>query len=134
MQNEFETKVPNIDVQELIDKLKNLGAKETPEFLAKRYVYDISTENIEWIRLRQIHTKTTLTYKYKVKGNTKIGETIEIEVEVSDFDKTAEILSKIPFKEVYYQENKKTHLPSKRHRILTRHLADAPPISRNRIS
>lgn len=103
---EFETKVLNINVEEIKDKLLKLGCVETKEFLAKRFVYELSTDDIEWIRVRQINGKSTITYKHKIRGNTAIGKTTEIEVEVSDFEKTAEIFSKIPFKKHFYQENK----------------------------
>jgi adenylate cyclase class 2 len=103
---EYETKITNIDVEQIIQKLRNIGAKETSEFLSRRYVYDLETEDIEWIRLRTNGNRTTLTYKHKIRGNVEVGKTTEIEVEVSDFDKTAEILKKLPFKEIYYQENK----------------------------
>lgn len=69
----------------------------------------MESENAEWLRLRTNGTKTTLAYKHKIIGNTAIGKTVEIETEVIDFDKTAEILKKIPFKRVLYQENK-THI------------------------
>ncbi len=103
---EFETKVQGIIPEEIIAKLRAIGAKETPEFLAKRFVYDFSDENVKWIRLRQSGNKCTMTYKLKPKRNTIVGKTVEIEVEVSDFDKTAEILSKLTFKKVFYQESK----------------------------
>lgn len=103
---EFETKVLNINPEEIVRKLKELGAAETPEVLMRRYVFDIESSNIEFIRLRDNGQKTTLTYKYKVQGNTSVGETVEIEIEVSDFDKTAKILSKLAFWRIFYQENK----------------------------
>ena len=50
--------------------------------------------------------KSTLTYKNR-RGN-GISETSEIEVTVADFDKTAEILSRLKcFNGKYYQENKR---------------------------
>lgn len=103
---EFETKVLDINPEEVIQKLRQLGADETPETLSKRFMCDLESVDIEVIRLRTNGKKTTLTYKHKIRGNTKIGETIEIEVEVADFDKTAALLSKIPFKFILYQENK----------------------------
>lgn len=103
---EFETKVLTFDREAVEKRLRELGAIEKPEFLARRYVFDIETENIEWIRLRESNGKVTLTYKHKIKGNVTISKTTEIEVEVSDFDKTAQILSKLPFRKTYYQENK----------------------------
>ena len=104
---EFETKVVDFNAEEIILKLKDMGAKETPEILLRRYVFDIESEDIEWIRLRAIGEKTFLAYKKKIRGNVALGKTEEIEVEVSDFDKTAEILSKVTFKRVFYQENKR---------------------------
>ena len=104
---EFETKVLCINPVDIIEALRKLGAEETPEVLMRRYVFDLFTEDIEWLRLRDDGEKVTLTYKHKFKGNTEIGKTEEIEVEVADFDKTAQILKKVPFKHVYYQENKR---------------------------
>ncbi len=105
--NEFETKVLDIDPEEIIAKLRALGAKETEQVLQKRYVFDIESPDIEYIRLRTDGTKTTITYKHKIKGNTAIGKTEEAEVEVADFEKAAMILSKINFNAVYYEENKR---------------------------
>lgn len=104
--NEFETKVLDIDPQEIIKKLRELGAKEIPEVLLRRYVFDMESEDAEWLRLRTNGIKTTLAYKHKIPGNVAIGKTVEIETQVNDFDKTAEILKKIPFKRILYQENK----------------------------
>lgn len=104
--NEFETKVLDINLEEIIQKLRELGAKESPEVLLRRYVFDIKSTDAQFIRLRTNGEKTTITYKHRKIGNTKIGETVEIETEVSDFDKTAEILKKIPFNWILYQENK----------------------------
>ncbi|MFA5932618.1 MAG: hypothetical protein WCV81_04785 [Microgenomates group bacterium] len=106
---EFETKVLDFDKEEIIKKLRKLGAKESPEVLVSRYVFDIESENMEWIRLKEINGKTTLTYKHKFRGNVEVGKTQEIETEVTNFETTAQILLKIPFKRVFYQENK-THI------------------------
>ncbi len=104
--NEFETKVLNIDPNEIANKLRELGALETPEFLARRRVFDIGLGKHEFIRLREGDGKTTMTFKRKSETKTEIGRTIEIEVEVSDFKKASEILGKAPFEKVLYQENK----------------------------
>lgn len=110
MEKEFETRVLDINVSEISDKLRRLGAKEEPEVLQRRWVFDIDPCTVnstgEWIRLRQVGSKQpTLTYKNKSgKG---MSDTIESEVEVSDFDKTAAILSKLKFIGQYYQENKR---------------------------
>lgn len=103
---EFETKVPNVNPSEIIAKLHKLKAEEIGDLFLRRYMYDMSGSDIQFIRLRTDGQKTTLTYKYKVLGNTIVGKTTEIEVEVADFDRTAAIFSKLEFKNVVYQENK----------------------------
>jgi len=104
---EFETKVIDFNVDEIIQKLRDLGADETPEMLLKRYVFDMESKDIEWIRLRAVGDKTFLAYKKKIRGNVTLGKTEEIEVEVSDFDRTAELMKKISFKRIFYQENRR---------------------------
>ena len=107
MDIEFETKILNINVEEISNRLRKLEAKESPEYLLRRYVFDVVTEDFGFLRLREYNGKATLTYKAKVKDDSTIGQTKEIEIEVSDFEKTAEILKKLPHKTYYYQENKR---------------------------
>ncbi|MEW5955043.1 MAG: class IV adenylate cyclase [Candidatus Micrarchaeota archaeon] len=112
MQQEFETRVLDVDVKQVTARLRELGAQESPEALQKRWVFDIECLDAqkpgtgEWVRLRQVNGKSTLTYKNR-RGN-GISETSEIEVNVADFDKTAEILSRLTcFTGKYLQENKR---------------------------
>lgn len=112
MGTEFETQILEINPKEIAEKLRTLGAKETPEYLQKRWVYDIECLSHinpsmgEWIRLREANGKTAITYKNK-RGS-GMSETEEIEFEVSDFEKAAEILGKLKgFTGQYYQENKR---------------------------
>jgi adenylate cyclase class 2 len=112
MKIEFETQVLNVDAAEIAAKLRALGAAEQDEVFQKRWVYDIQCLNSvdpgmgEWIRLRQVGDKSTLTYKNK-KG-TGITDTSEIELAVEDFEKMAAIMDKLPgFTGKYYQENKR---------------------------
>lgn len=112
MPTEFETQILDIDVPAIVKKLRALKAKEEPEVLQRRWVFDIECLNAkkpgtdEWIRLRQSGSKTTLTYKNR--RNTKIDGTREIEITVSDFGQTAELLGKLGcFIGKYYQENKR---------------------------
>lgn len=102
---EYETKVLDIDVPTIEQKFKELGIKKEAEFLMRRWVYDIDPSKDEWVRLRDEGGRVTLTYKRKTGSG--IGETEEIETEVKDFDMLARILSRIPFKGKYYQENKR---------------------------
>ena len=91
----------------MIKKLEELGAEFKGDNEQKRYVYDIiPKEDGKWIRLRTNGRKTTLTYKNVVK--TTIDGTKELEVEVSDFEKTNELLENMGIKSKGYQENKRT--------------------------
>ncbi len=105
MAQEFETKILNINVLEIEKKLFKIGAKNHPEVLMKRYVFNLDLNGDEWIRLRDDGHKTTITYKKKT--GTGIGQTEEIETIVDNFEKTAEIFLKIPFQGIFYQENKR---------------------------
>ena len=108
MGQEFETQVLEVNPKEIAEKLRNLGAKEEKEYLQKRWVFDIekTPKNEAWIRLREAKGKAAITYKNK-KG-TGTSETEEIEFTVENFDKAAEVLSKIKgFSGKYYQENKR---------------------------
>ena len=111
MQQEFETQIVDVNKEEIITKLRGLGAKEDAELLQKRWVFDMSPCTVdskgEWIRLRQVgNKKPTLTYKNKAGSG--LNETTELEVTVDDFEKTALILSQVKgFTGKYYQENKR---------------------------
>ncbi|MFH1505394.1 MAG: CYTH domain-containing protein [archaeon] len=105
MAQEFETRVLDIDVKKIEDKLTKLGAKVEDEVLMKRWVFDIDGPNQQWIRLRDNGKKVTIAYKNRTGSG--ISETEELEVEVSDFEESAKILSKLKFKETFYQENKR---------------------------
>jgi len=65
-----------------------------------------------WLRLRDEGDKINLTFKKRLGIKTDDGKTSddsmeEIEVEVSNFEKTAEILNKIGLKEKFYEENRR---------------------------
>ena len=105
MNTEYEIRVLEIDKQKLIDKLERLGAEFKGDNEQRRYVYDvIPKEDGKWIRLRTNGKKTTLTYKNVV--STTIDGTKELEVEVSDFEKTNELLENMGIKNRVYQENR----------------------------
>lgn len=107
MNTEYEIRVLEIDKEKLIKKLEELGAEFKGDNEQKRYVYDIiPKEDGKWIRLRTNGRKTALTYKNVVK--TTIDGTKELEVEVSDFEKTNELLENMGIKSRGYQENKRT--------------------------
>lgn len=106
MKTEYEIRVLEINKEEIVNKLKKLGAIIKGNFKQKRYVYDLKpAENGKWIRLRTNGKVTTLTYK-DIVSNT-IDGTKEVEFEVEDFDKANEFLEKIGFINRNYQENER---------------------------
>jgi len=110
MDQEFETQVLDIDKERLIKKLRKLGAAEEEEQLQRRWVFDLdpctAKSTGEWIRLRQVgERKPTITYKNK-KG-AGICDTKEIELTVDNFETAHKLLSMLPFKGNYYQENRR---------------------------
>lgn len=113
---EIEVKFLNIDIVSMEKKLKAIGAEKIFEKLYKRRVFDYPDLRLHkkgaWIRLRDEGDKITLTYKERIGMKTFDGKTNddsmeEIEIEVGDFEKTAELLNRIGFKEKFYQENRR---------------------------
>ena len=106
MNTEYEIRVLEVDIEEIVTKLETLGATKVGDWEQKRYVYDFNPkrEN-QWIRLRTNGKKTTLTYK-NVEKDTVDG-TKELEIEVDDFEKTNEMLEVMGYKSKGYQENKR---------------------------
>ncbi len=107
MQTEIEAKFLDIDKEDIRRKLKNIGAKLiTKERLMRRKVFEhaINKQN-DWIRVRDEGDKITLSYKILIDRT--LHGTKEIVVEVSDFEKTCEILSKTGLKSTSYQETKR---------------------------
>lgn len=106
MNIEYEVRILDIDINEMIQKLESLGAKKVGEWEQKRYVYDTNPVNENaWYRLRTNGDVTTLTYK-NVEANT-IDGTKELEIEVSDFNKANELLELMGYHNRGYQENKR---------------------------
>ena len=106
MHTEFEERILEVDIDKVTNKLISLGAEKVGEWFQKRYVYDFTPpRDSQWIRLRTNGEVTTLCYK-NVEKNTVDG-TRELEVEVSDFDETNELLNVLGYKAKGYQENKR---------------------------
>lgn len=106
MKTEYEIRILEINKEEMVKKLEELGAIKKGKFEQKRYVYDLKpVEKGKWIRLRTDGKCTTLTYK-DIVSNT-IDGTKEVEFEVEDFHKANEFLKKIGFENRSYQENER---------------------------
>ncbi len=109
MKTEYEVRMLNIDVKEMLKKAKEKGAIKIGQFHQKRYVYDFTPiQKGSWIRLRSNGKKTTLAIK-EIKS-LKIDGTKEIEIEVSDFETTNSILKKLGYNYRTYQENYRIEL------------------------
>ena len=106
MHTEIEERILEIDKEEVIKKLEELGAKKIGEWFYKRYTYDFTPKReSEWIRLRTNGVETTLTYK-NVETR-EIDGTKELEISVDDFDETNEFLKILGYEYKNYQENKR---------------------------
>lgn len=105
MKPEKEVRILEIDEEKFEKMIFEHGGEKKDEFLQRRYVYDFNpVKSNKWIRLRTNGIKSTLTIK-EVKNNKKIDGTNELEICVSDFDKTDEILNHLGYKARNYQEN-----------------------------
>ena len=105
MEKERELTILDIDVDDFIARLEELGAEKQGEFLQRRYVYDVKPAmSNKWIRLRTNGKKTTLTIK-EIKDKNAIEGTDELEIVVDNFDKTNELLEQLGYEARNYQEN-----------------------------
>ncbi len=108
MKIEKEVKILSINVDDIKNKLNELGAVCHGTFFQKRYTYDVNPVNPnKWIRLRTNGEKTTLTIK-EIVNKAKVDGTKEWEIEVSDFEETNNILLQLGFEYRNYQENIRT--------------------------
>ncbi len=113
MNTEFEIKLLDIDISATTKLLVNLGFKKQPSQNFKRFIYPISNSTNSWLRLRTDGSKTTLTvkeYSFDAVDGVK-----ELEIEVSDFEKTHELLQKLGHKSSNYQENRRAVFVSSRY-------------------
>lgn len=104
MKTEYEVRKLNISFEETIRKIEEMGAEKVGEYHQKRYVYDfIPAQKGRWIRLRSNGKTSTLTIK-EIKS-LHLDGTKELEIEVSDFNDTNEILMKLGYLPRTFQEN-----------------------------
>lgn len=109
---EFEVKFLEVDVPQLEKKLVKIGAKKEFDFLYRRRVFDFPDKRLanehSWVRVRDEGDKIVLTFKKRFgvgEDKFKDGGMHEIEVAVSDFEKTAEIMRSVGMTEKFYEEN-----------------------------
>jgi adenylate cyclase, class 2 len=99
--DEIELKFLDIDVKEIKDKLKNIGAQkkysaytESYPFIAEGYHSNKSDQ--KYLRVRKVNNEITITYKEPAKDS-KTTNREEIEIKVSDYDKAILILERLGF-------------------------------------
>lgn len=110
---EIEAKFLNINPKDMRGKLRELGAERLWRRKFRRKLYDSEDLKMDshgaWVRLRDEVEQVTLTYKQRlgVKKERLANDDgmEEIEVVVSDFDKTAMILEKAGLVLKRYVEN-----------------------------
>lgn len=92
-QHEYEAKFLSIDVDAVRDQLRAAGAQQAfDKTMFTRLIFENdAVQGEQWLRLRDEGGKKTLTLK-QVSDATTINGTTEIEIEVNDLDKTAELL------------------------------------------
>lgn len=93
---EIEVRFLEIDKEKIISKLKESGAKDLGENMLTEIIFDNDNfdfrDNSKVLKLRKNGEKISLTYKHHF-AHTAEG-TEEIEVEVSEFEKTKMIIEK----------------------------------------
>lgn len=96
MKNEIEATFTDIDITDIRSQLRSAGAKLIlPERIMKRVVIDYPDKRLQntgdsWVRVRDEGDKVTLTFKQTKEH--KLSSIKEIEVIVSDFQKTIDIM------------------------------------------
>lgn len=113
---EIEVKFLDINPVSMEKKLAEIGAKKVFDKVYRRRVFDYPDLRLHnsgaYIRLRDEGEKITLTFKRRLGVKTHDGKTNdegmeEVEIQVNDFEKTAEFLKKIGLSEKFYEENRR---------------------------
>ena len=96
MKKEIEATLLGINEEEFIGLMKKHNATFVGDWLMNRNCYDFNpVDDNKWIRLRTTGEETTLTIKEII--NDGIEGTKELEIAVSDFALTNEILNKLGY-------------------------------------
>lgn len=111
MQQEIECKFLNVDFEDVRAKLKDIGANcVQPMRMMRRVVIDHPDRRMQkkqdgWIRIRDEGDKVTLTYKQTIEY--EFGGAKELEVIISDYQKTIDIFLAIGLVVHTQQETKR---------------------------
>ena len=114
---EIEVKFLDINPADIEAKLISIGALKVGEYFYRRRVFDYPDWRLDkassWLRLRDEGERVTLSFKQRLGVGAADGKANddgmnEIEIEVSDFDRTAALLLSTGLVEKHYLENKRT--------------------------
>lgn len=102
---EFEIKFLEINMPELEKKLLQIGAERVDEYNYFVVLFDYPDWRLDkdnsWLKLRTDGKETTLSYKQRIgvktDDNLKDDGMTEIEITVSDYEKTYELLKSLGF-------------------------------------
>ncbi len=105
MKTEFEIAFREINREELINKIENLGWECYLErTLMKRHVFDNPTKENSYIRVRDEGNKITCTYKEIGSWDLTIHSVKELETEIKDYDAMVWMLKQLWMPQKAYQE------------------------------
>jgi len=106
---EIEVRFLEIDKEKLISRLLELGAKDYGESLLNEVILDKGTDDWnqnatdnKFVRVREGHGKTYITYKHH--QTLAADGTEEIELEINDFNKAVQFLEKVGLKICRHQQ------------------------------
>lgn len=109
MEIEYEATFPNINKEQIRQKLKQVGANLIkPEFLQKRVVFDFPKgHEIKggWLRVRDESDRIVVTLKL-IDGD-KIEDVKEINLKVDDYDNAIELFDMLGCERKAFQESRR---------------------------
>jgi UDP-N-acetylglucosamine enolpyruvyl transferase/adenylate cyclase class IV len=110
MQTEIEAKWLDINIDEIRQRLRTLGAElVTPQRTMRRSNWDYPNRSLAkkggWVRVRDEGDKITLSYKQTNEDS--LHGTQEVNVSIGDFDAACSFLNAIGLKQKSYQETRR---------------------------
>lgn len=108
---EQEVKFLEVNPAEIRNKLLSIGAKHLPEEIQSYRIFDAADGSIirehSLLRLRKEHGKVVLAFKKKNENEGNLRRMEEIEIEVSDYDLSTQLLLELGFVLVREMEKKR---------------------------
>jgi adenylate cyclase class 2 len=97
MSKEIEVKYLDVNIKDLRNKLKDIGAKRIHKpFLFKRYIYNLLNDKKGFARVRDEVTKKTITIKTYDESKYANETEIEFTSDINDAKKILDVLGLIP--------------------------------------